>query len=92
MLKSGICICLFIVVNEDYILVPSSFTLMSGSNSVTANSFVANNDDTLELTEDFNIQVEAMAIGEYYVFGRPTTINILDSENTGEYLYMPGGT
>ena len=74
----------FIVEKEDYILISSSFIIMNGSDSVTANAFVANNDDTLELTEDFDIQVQPMTIGEYYVFGFPTTINILDNENTGE--------
>ena len=73
--------------NEDYILLSSPFIMiiMNGSDSVTANAFLANNDDILELTEDFDIQVQHMASGGYFVFGCPITINILDSENTGEY-------
>ena len=76
--------------NEDYVLVSSSFIIMNGSDCVTANAFLANNDDILELTEDFDIQVQHMASGDYFIFGSPITINILDSENTGKYLYTLG--
>ena len=77
----------FIVVNQDYVLLPSSFTIMNGSDGVIADAFVANNDDTLELTEDFNIQVQSMINGDYYIVGCSTTIHILDSENTGEFHF-----
>ena len=76
--------------NEDYFLVSSSFIIMNGDNSVTANAFLANNDDILELTEDFDIQVQHMTSGDYFIFGCPITINILDNENTGKYPYRLG--
>ena len=72
---------------EDYTILDSTLTILSGNTNATADSFRTLDDDNLELTENFTVQIDTEAsLGVYFIFGDSLTIEIAETENIGEPL------